>query len=1527
MDDKAKHAGVQSWGDGSRLVVAALIPLVALAVQWIFWADIQPYVWFLFFPAVFFSSWVGGLRGGLLATAQSTLLVWYCFIPPRFTFALERPMVLVSVVVFVGMGILFSVFHERLRKAKQLTLAEESLRASEQRLRFVTENAHVGLVVVNREHCYSYANAAYCQVLGLKTTDIIGLRVAEVLGELYEQQVKPRLDRAFGGERVTFELLKPLNGVNRFYAVTYEPHNVVGGQSETVVVVIFDITERKQVEASVAEAARLAQSTIDALTAHICLLDETGKILATNEAWRRFARENRPANLLAATRDDNYLQVCDAVVGPEAAAAAAFAVGIRALMAGTAAEFAMEYPCHSPTEQRWFIGRVTRFAGSGPLRVVVAHENITVRKRTEAAALRLAAIVGFSDDAIIGKNLAGVVTSWNSGAEKVFGFTADEMVGGSIARLIPPDRQGEEEMILSRMKRGESVQHFETVRLKKNGGLIDVSVTVSPIKDNAGAIIGASKVARDITARKQTEAALRKSEAQLNFALQTSGIGAWDLNLTDHTANRTLIHEQIFGYEKLQSQWSYEKFLEHVLPEDRAEVDRRFQVAQKTQSDWKFECRIRRADGEVRWIFAASGHHKDAQGKSVRLSGIVQDITERHNAEAKLRESEEKFSRLFDSNPAATSVTTIKDGRYLNVNVAWLKKFQWTRDEVIGHTVHELGIWPDLAKREALFAKLKEQGWVHNYEIQLRTKSGQLKQFIWSGVRLTLNGEECLLGTAMDITKQKAAMAALQESQLLYYSLVTQLPIGIFQKDEAGRYVYVNPAFCKIKGIDSENFVGRTPKEVDADESALPEADGTASKYAADGEDHHRQIMQAGKAFEVDEEYTLVDGRKQFVHVMKLPVLGAGGKVVGSQGIMLDITERMLADDQLRQSEERYKGLFERSLDCVFLSDFEGRFLDANPAALNLLGYEPKDIASLTFASLITPDQFPLALQATEEIRTTGFQKTPTEFRLRRKDGRQVLVETQSSLIYRDGKPFAIQGIARNITARRQAEESLARLATAVEQSAETIVITDTKGIILYANPAFEKTSGYTRAEALGRSTRLLKSGKQDDEFYRRMWSVLEVGEIWSGHFINRHKSGTYYEEEATISPVRDTAGKMVNYVAVKRDLTREMQLEAQFRQSQKMEAIGQLAGGVAHDFNNILAVIQLQAGLLKTEPNLTEKHLEYAADIEKAAQRAADLTRQLLLFSRKQAMLLRDIDLNETITSIAKMLQRVLRENIQMHFKLASQSLMIHADASMMDQVLMNLTVNARDAMPDGGELHIETSFREFDEATAALTPPARAGGFACVTVTDAGCGIAPENMPRIFEPFFTTKEIGKGTGLGLATVFGIVQQHQGWIEVSSEPGKGTTFRIYLPLLKSPTHKPAEWSSLTPTYGGNEATILLVEDDSLLRASTRITLQRLGYRVLEAADGAAAVAIWKSKRNEIWLLLTDLVMPGGLNGKTLAEQLRRDEPKLKVIYVSGYSADIASKDFQLEEGVNFLAKPFEIGKLAQIVGKCLDQV
>jgi PAS domain S-box-containing protein len=639
--------------------------------------------------------------------------------------------------------------------------------------------------------------------------------------------------------------------------------------------------------------------------------------------------------------------------------------------------------------------------------------------------------------------------------------------------------------------------------------------------------------------------------------------------------------------------------------------------------------------------------------------------------------------------------------------------------------------------------------------------------------------------------------------------------------------------------------------------------------------------------------------------------------------------QRRRAEVAHQEAEEKLRLVMEASADGLWDWNLQTGIADLNPRCWEIIGHPAgAAVADMDFLKrLVHPADWPGVKLVLDEHLAGGSSQCVCEFRAMGKDGAVKWNWLRGKVVARtaDGKPLRMVGTNSDITERKRAEEVHARLVTAVEQAAESIVITDTRGMIVYANPAFEKTSGYACAEVLGQNPRILKSGKQDAGFYRRIWEILKCGESWSGHFINRRKDGIFYEEEATITPVRDTAGNIVNYVAVKRDVTREVQLEAQFRQSQKMEAIGQLAGGVAHDFNNILAVIQLQAGLLKEEPGLSSQQLESAGDIEKAAQRAANLIRQLLLFSRKQALHLREMELNETVTGITKLLQRVLGEQIQMQFKLATQPLLTHADTSMLDQMLINLAVNARDAMPTGGQLIIETSAVEFDEATASQTSQARPGSFVRVSVSDTGCGIPPEILPRIFEPFFTTKDVGKGSGLGLATVFGVVQQHQGWINVYSETDRGTTFRIYLPRLFKASGKKVNHVALDTMPGGTE-TILLVEDDPTLRANVRGVLARLGYRVLEAAHGKAAVEVWQEHRHEIRLLLTDMVMPGGMTGVDLGGELLKLNPELKVIYASGYSADVASNECPMEEGVNFLTKPFEVKKLAQIIRHRLDK-
>ena len=640
------------------------------------------------------------------------------------------------------------------------------------------------------------------------------------------------------------------------------------------------------------------------------------------------------------------------------------------------------------------------------------------------------------------------------------------------------------------------------------------------------------------------------------------------------------------------------------------------------------------------------------------------------------------------------------------------------------------------------------------------------------------------------------------------------------------------------------------------------------------------------------------------------------------------IAELQRTEAALKRSEQRFRivarlsSSFAYSCSQTAAGDYVVDWItDTFYALTGLVEAELRELGC--WLALAHTEDRALAMEPVHRLRPG--ESDTREFRIVAKDGRMLFIINHLECEADPGVPghFLLYGAVQDITERKRAEVVRTQLATAVEQAAEAIVITDTRAIILYVNPAFEKTSGYSRAEALGRNSNVLKSGRQDVAFYREMWGVLTRGRVWTGHFINRRKDGTLFEEEATISPVRNAAGKLVNYVAVKRDVTHEVQLQAQLRQSQKMEAIGQLAGGVAHDFNNILSSVLMQTELVGMVEGLPEEAREGLEQISADARRAADLTRQLLLFSRRQVMQSRQFDLNDVVTHLAKMLQRIIGEDVQLHLHLHCAPLLIQADAGMLDQVLLNLAVNARDAMPEGGRVVVETTEVIIDEEVARLNPDATPGRFACLSVSDTGGGIPPEILPRIFEPFFTTKEVGKGTGLGLATVFGIVKQHGGWIKLVNQLGQGATFKIFLPARAVLTAAGAPAASTKPT-GGRE-TILWVEDEATVRLVTRRILERYGYTVLEADCGAAALKLWPEQRAAVTLLLTDLVMPGGLSGRELARQLQADRPQLKVIYTSGYSAEIAGRELELRSGENFIQKPFTPEQLLKTIRLSLE--
>ena len=506
------------------------------------------------------------------------------------------------------------------------------------------------------------------------------------------------------------------------------------------------------------------------------------------------------------------------------------------------------------------------------------------------------------------------------------------------------------------------------------------------------------------------------------------------------------------------------------------------------------------------------------------------------------------------------------------------------------------------------------------------------------------------------------------------------------------------------------------------------------------------------------------------------------------------------------------------------------------------------------------------------------------------------------------------------------AESTLRKLSHAVEQSADSIVVTNRQGEIEYVNPAFESLTGYRREEVLGKNPRILKSGEQGPEVYREMWRTILGGNVYRGILVNRKKNGELYYVEESICPIRDADGRITHFISNGRDLTERMRLEAQLMQAQKMDAVGRLAGGVAHDFNNLLTIITSYSELALDEIGQEAPVAAKIQEILLAARRAADLTRQLLGFSRKQPRALRVVDLNQVLTTIAKTLHRLIGEDIDFSFQPGWGMGQVRVDPVQIEQILMNLASNARDAMPEGGRLRIETSNvvldDQFTHHKEVAIPPGR---YALITVIDSGEGIPPEHLPHIFEPFYTTKPTGEGTGLGLATVYGIVKQNRGFIWAYSEPGMGTTFKIYLPCISGQSsHSELLDSVETKAESGSE-TILLAEDEPAVRHAAAEFLRLQGYTVLEAKDGAEALAAVRSQPSRIHLLVTDVVMPN-MSGGQLFKEVLRLSPETNVLFVSGYAGRTLLDHKVVDLETNILQKPFTLKHLSARIRRVLER-
>ena len=632
------------------------------------------------------------------------------------------------------------------------------------------------------------------------------------------------------------------------------------------------------------------------------------------------------------------------------------------------------------------------------------------------------------------------------------------------------------------------------------------------------------------------------------------------------------------------------------------------------------------------------------------------------------------------------------------------------------------------------------------------------------------------------------------------------------------------------------------------------------------------------------------------------------------------------ANEQPAAANEKFWMLFNGTSDAVFIradTRFMGDtpFLEANDMACRRLGYTREELRRMTprdIAPLEDEDRRRAVARALAEQGHAVF-----ECPVRTRDGEVYPAEIHVHHMALGGRTV-ILAMLRDITARKQTELALRHLSQAVEQSPVSILITDTQGRITFVNRRAQETTGYTEAELLGQNPRIFNSGFNPAELFRELWDAISAGRVWDGDLQNKKKGGELFWGHATISPIMDEAGAITHFMSFMEDITGEKQLREQLRHAQKLEAVGQLAGGVAHDFNNILQVINGYGTLIQMTLPAQDSNRAAVGEILKAAERAAYLTNSLLAFSRKQIMNPKNVDLNAVVTNVDKFLRRVIGEDIQLKLKRSEEPLPVKVDIGQLEQVLMNLATNARDAMPSGGVLTIATAYEETGPQFEQSHGFGRAGRYALITVSDNGSGMDEEIQKRIFDPFFSTKEMGRGTGLGLSIVYGIIKQHAGYIVASSELKVGTTFRIYLPLTLEAADGEGEPLAAQPQVKGTE-TILVAEDEAGVRSMVDLVLRKYGYRVLLAGDGQEAVAQFQAHRDEINLILMDIIMPR-MGGRQAFEAIHALDPQVKVLFTSGYTADFIKSRGDLGQGMELVMKPVQPLELLRRIRAMLDR-
>jgi len=689
------------------------------------------------------------------------------------------------------------------------------------------------------------------------------------------------------------------------------------------------------------------------------------------------------------------------------------------------------------------------------------------------------------------------------------------------------------------------------------------------------------------------------------------------------------------------------------------------------------------------------------------------------------------------------------------------------------------------------------------------------------------------------------------------------------------------------------------------------------------------EALSGVKPFDVEHRLLMKGGTERIVYERGIVIRDATGNAIRMAVTVQDVTVRRHREDVLRKNERLLQSVFDNTTAVIYVKDVLGRHILVNKQFEKLFHLRQGEAEGKTNHDLWPPEVADALWANDRKIIET---KTPLKVEecVALADGQHTYISVKLPLCDSGGNVYAVCGISTDITESRKMYEQLRKLSQAVEQTVASIIITDTDGNIEFVNPKFSQITGYSREEVIGKNPRILKSGKTTPEEYKNLWGTITAGNAWQGELYNKRKNGEYYWELAQINPMKNEEGKITGYLAIKEDISdikraqqEQAALKEQLYHVQKLESVGRLAGGVAHDFNNVLMAIMGYGSLIQAEEADIKTTHNYAKRLLDASERAVKLTQSLLTFSRKQASQLTPVNLNDIVARAEHLLLRLTGEDIKLEKNLATTDCIIQADSGQIDQVLMNLAANARDAMPDGGTLTIETTVWEPDGEFIKRYGLKNNNPYTVLSVSDTGMGMDEETRTRIFEPFFTTKEVGKGTGLGLAIIHGIVQQHGGMVEVQGEPGKGTAFKIYLPLIKLKVDEVV--TDHLPKPAGGKETILLAEDEDDVRNVVRTICEKAGYKIIEAIDGEDAINKCKENQGNIHLFVSDVMMPRK-NGNAAYDEILLIVPEMKAIFMSGYTEDIINRKMILDERLHFITKPILPAEFLRKIRSALDE-